>query len=251
VVTIDLICDKCGRANPPGTEFCLNPECHNFLAWERATQETSDLPPQPPAPGNPTVDHDVPVGNSTPTLEQSAYTDLSCPSCGTTNPNTRRFCSHCGYQFPQNDSNLYAGDGYVTPSNEVAARDRAARKEYQRLLPLHYRWRRVIIVVLLVVLGLVAGLAFGRDPVGTAKGGWYSLTRKYEWVQGVSATVEPATASADKSDPAALVDGTENPWTMKWAPRSVSDCAAPEGTGTIVLTLAVPTRIRLLQIAPL
>ena len=28
-----------------------------------------------------------------------AYTEIACPTCGTVNPTTRRFCSHCGYSF--------------------------------------------------------------------------------------------------------------------------------------------------------
>jgi predicted nucleic acid-binding Zn ribbon protein len=39
------------------------------------------------------------AAGSASTLEQPAYTDMSCPSCGTINPGTRRFCTHCGYAF--------------------------------------------------------------------------------------------------------------------------------------------------------
>ncbi len=236
VITIDLICEVCGTHNPPGTEFCTN--CKSYLAWDRS------------APTNPAAQ--LPTVNEWPatatTVEQPVYTDVRCPSCGTINPGTRRFCSHCGYQL-LSDPSLYADYGN-RPRESQAAQDRAARKAYRRALPLLYRWRRVFIVVLLAALGLVAGLTLGRDPVGIVKGGWYSLTRQYELVQGVRATVEPPKASAAKSNPAAAVDGTEKEWTMKWAPRSVSECEAPEGTGVLVLTLAAPTRIRLLQIAP-
>jgi hypothetical protein len=50
---------------------------------------------------------------SAPTQEQPAYTDMSCPSCGTINPGTRRFCSHCGYAFFYGEADAYAayGDG--------------------------------------------------------------------------------------------------------------------------------------------
>jgi hypothetical protein len=173
--------------------------------------------------------------------------DKTCPICGTVNPGTRHFCSHCGYRFFDSDPG-YAGYGDVPPKSQ-AAQDRAARKAYRRALPPLYRWRRVILVVLLVALGLTAGLTLGRDPVGIVKAGWYSLTRQYVSVQGIHATVVPSKATARKSDPAALVDGTRKALTVNWAPLSASDCTAPEGTGVAVLTLDGPARIRLIQVA--
>jgi ribosomal protein L40E len=255
VITIELICENCGTHNPPGTEFCT--KCHHYLPWDRSgLPEPAGASPNtgPADQGYPTqreidpaYQAGVPVG--APTQEQPAYIDKSCPNCGTINPGTRRFCSRCGYQFFNSDSAAYASYDYWSAESQ-AAQERAAWKAYRRSLPPLYRWRRVIMVVLLVPLGLAAGLAFGRDPVGMVQGGWYSLTRKYVPVQGIRAAVKPPEATAAKSDPAALVDGTENEWTMNWAPGSVSECAAPEGTGVIVLTLPTPIRIRLLQIAP-
>ena len=85
-----------------------------------------------------------------PTLEQPGYTDMSCPSCGTINPDTRRFCSHCGYAFFYGGLDPYAG--YYTSPASQAAQDRAARKAYRRSLPPLYRWRRVIIGVAVAAL---------------------------------------------------------------------------------------------------
>ncbi len=181
------------------------------------------------------------------TLEQSAYTDMSCPSCGTINPGTRRFCTHCGYAFFYNEADPYAG--YYTSSANQAAQDRAARKAYRRSLPPLYRWRRVIIGVLVVALLVALGILLRQDPVGIVKGAWYGAKQEYVWVKPVQATAVPPDASAPKSDPAALVDESENEWTMNWTPTGESACGPAPGTGFIVLTFA-PTRIRLIQIAP-
>jgi hypothetical protein len=268
VIKIELICEVCGTSNPPGTEFCTN--CNSYLAWDRtASPKPSEQPSKPTQPGpNPVQPQHEWIAQSTrgaarpasaspnqkgtaagaATQEQPAYLEKTCPNCGQVNPGTRQFCSHCGYPFFTSDPG-YAGYSDVSPRSQ-ASQDRAARKAYRRALPPLYRWRRVIIVVLLMALGLTAGLILGRDPVGIVKGGWYSLTGKYEWIQGVQAAVRPPKATAAKSDPAAVVDGTENELTMHWAPSSVSDCEAPAGTGVVVLRLPAPARIRLIQIAP-
>jgi hypothetical protein len=183
-----------------------------------------------------------------PTLEEQAYTDISCPSCGTINPPTRRFCSHCGYAFFYGDADPYAGYGYISPAAQ-AAQDRAARKAYRRSLPPLYRWRRVIIGVLVAALIVIVAVVLRSDPVGIVKGAWYGLRQQYVWVRPVQVAIVPAEATAAKSDPAALVDESENEWTMNWTPSGVSPCGPAPGTGFIVLTFA-PTRIRLIQIAP-
>lgn len=187
-------------------------------------------------------------GPSASTLEQPAYADLHCPSCGTINPGTRRFCSRCGYAFLSGGTNPYAGYSYLSPASE-AAKDRAARKAYRRSLPPLYRWRRVIIAVLLVALVTVLAVLLQSDPVGIVKGAWYSLTQQYVRVKPVSVAVFPTEATAAKSRPAALVDESENEWTMKWLPSGDSSCGPAPGTGFVVITFA-PTRIRMIQIAP-
>jgi hypothetical protein len=183
-----------------------------------------------------------------PTLEQPAYTDMSCPNCGTINSGTRRFCTHCGYAFFYNEADPYAG--YYASSANQAAQDRVARKAYRRSLPPLYRWRRVIIGVLVVALLVAVAVLLHQDPVGIVKGAWYGMRQEYVWVKPVQAAVVPPEATAPKSDPAALVDESENEWTMNWAPTGESSCGPAPGTGFIVLNLATPTRIRLIQIAP-
>lgn len=136
----------------------------------------------------------------------------------------------------------------MSPATQ-AAQDRAARKAYRRSLPPLYRWRRVIIGVLVAALIVAIAVALRSDPVGIVKGAWYGLRQQYVWVRPVQATVIPPEATAAKSDPAALVDESDNEWTMNWTPTGVSPCGPAPGTGFIMLTFA-PTRIRLMQIVP-
>jgi hypothetical protein len=186
-------------------------------------------------------------GSSAPTLQQNAP-GMSCPSCGKINPPTRRFCSRCGYPFVSGGvSDPYGGYGLSAASE--AARDRAARKAYRRSLPPLYRWRRVIIGVLVVSLVTFVAVLLGSHPVAMVKSGWYSLRQEYVWVKPVTAAVVPANITAAKSNPAALVDEADNEWTMKWEPSAESPCGPAAGTGVVVLSFA-PILIRLIQIAP-
>ena len=283
VITIELICEACGTSNPPGTEFCTN--CNTYLAWDRSVltkpsgkpaQPTSAAATPPPQPQSEWAGQTQPVGNPAagyPNVgsaeqgyadqgyagqgyydagyDQGAYYqgpyDMSCPNCGTINPGTRRFCSRCGYGFVSGED-PYASYAYWSPVSQ-AAQDKAARKAYRRSLPPLYRWRRVIIGVLVAALVAVAAIVLGSNPIEAVKSGWYSLTRDYVWVKPVNATVLPPEASAANSNPAALVDESENEWTMNWAPSQEAQCGPAPGTGVIVLTFA-PARIRMLQIAP-
>jgi hypothetical protein len=139
-----------------------------------------------------------------------------------------------------NEADPYAG--YYASSANQAAQDRAARKAYRRSLPPLYRWRRVIIGVLVVALLVAVAVLLRQDPVGIVKGAWYGMRQEYVWIKPVQAAVVPPEATAPKSDPAALVDESENEWTMNWAPTGESSCHSAPGTGYIVLTLAAPTR---------
>jgi hypothetical protein len=100
---------------------------------------------------------------------------------------------------------------------------------------------------MVLVLAIAGGVAVGRDPIGVVKGAWYSLRGQYLNVSPIQVRVEPAEATAAKSDPAALVDGSEVEWTMNWAPSQLSDCGPAAGTGVIVLNFP-STRIRQVQI---
>lgn len=268
MITIDLICEACGEANPPGTEFCRN--CNEFLAWDSATAKrqptttsttTGPTTTSPTVPRTPATEQTVPIVQqpSTPTTPvdsgyvdqgyQETYSDFACPYCNATNPPARRFCVHCGYSFYAE----YGTDGSVdwigwTPQ-AMAARDREARKAYRRSLPPLYRWRRVIIAVVAFALFIGLGALISRNPVALATSGWHRINNDFVTVAGVQARVEPADATSPGSDPAALLDGTEQEWTMNWAPTGASACGAAPGTGTVVFTFP-PTQIRRVVIAP-
>ena len=183
------------------------------------------------------------------TAEQ-AYTEITCPTCSTVNPPTRRFCSHCGYSFVAG----YGTDPYVdwsawTPQ-AMAARDREAARAYRRSLPPLYRWRRVIIAVLVFALFVGFGALLQLGPVALAQDGWHRLTKQYETVSGVQVMVNPTTASAPDSNPQSLVDSSKQEWTMAWAPTGESPtCGAAPGTGTLIFTFPA-TRVRQVIIWP-
>jgi ribosomal protein L40E len=273
VITIDVICQNCGASNPSDARFCKN--CRKKLAWKLSEDpsQSTPAPPDPAAPVLPNQGYADPgdgdegnyalvdnvsasdeggapeSGSSAPTVELPAATDLSCPECQTINPGTRRFCAHCGYAFFDRDAaGSHARYANLSAASQ-AARDRAARKAYRRSLPLFYRSRRVIITMLVVALLVVAAVVLRRDPVGMVKGAWYSLRQEYVWVKPIEATALPPKATAAKSDPAYLVDESENAWTMNWAPTGESTCGPAPSTGSMLLTFA-PTRIRMIQIAP-
>ena len=173
--------------------------------------------------------------------------DITCDWCARVNPPTRRFCTHCGYSFIPSE----VWDASADPASwalSAAAMDREARRAYRRSLPPLYRWRRVLITVAVVIL-VIALAVIVRDPVGAVKDGWYGLTNAYVTVAPVRAVVVPADASVPGSDPAALVDGSVNEWTMNWQPTQPSSCGPAAGTGVVVLSFA-PTRIRQIQIVP-
>lgn len=279
---MERICEDCGEANPSDAEFCRN--CNAFLAWDRTSlsrtasertppptvnaapaatgstpigQAAQPLPDEPrqaaPTPGYATAN---PVDRRVDTSHQRAANDglgardtatlKACPHCGYGNPTTVRFCIRCGTSF--------AAAGPPTSSQQPSARsaaasaaaaDRAARREYRRSLPPFYRWRRVGIGVV-VAAALIAGAVFLRDdPVGFVKDGWYWLNQQYVPVKVVAASIDPPSAAARGSDPAKLIDGSVQEFTMNWTPppEGPSSCGAAPGTGWITLTI-VPTRVR-------
>jgi ribosomal protein L40E len=289
VIAIDLICEACGEPNPPGTQFCRNCNeflaWDKAPAGPQPTTGTSAVPPVAdtavvaetvPISQQQTVPVPMPVARSAgdqTTVEQTyadqtyvdqtyadqtygqppveqAYTEIVCPTCGTVNPPTRRFCTHCGYSFVAD----YGSDPYVdwsawTPQ-AMAARDREAAREYRRSLPPLYRWRRVIIAVIVFALFVGFGALLQLGPVTLAQDGWYRLTKQYETVSGVQVMVNPTTASAPDSNPQSLVDSSKQEWTMVWAPTGETPtCGAAPGTGTLIFTFPA-TRVRQVVIWP-
>lgn len=278
-----MICDACGATNKPGAEFCV--QCNAFLAWDDSSGGSSTGGPPlgspstggagptggvaPPAPatisrslGPPQVSHVGPNVVVTPqdaTVPQSVVGATGsasgpsapyvepCRTCGLVNSPELRFCAHCGYGFA---SSIPEQPGLPYDYAELSgpAADRAARREYRQSLPPLYRWRRVLIGVLVGVL-VLAGTLWVRHPVVAARDTWYRVSKTYTPVTPVVAFVEPAGLTAPGADPAALVDHTVREWTETWQPTGEVACGAAPGTAEIVLTFP-PTRIRQLQVVP-
>ena len=278
---MDLICEDCGEANPLDAEFCQH--CKAFLAWDRTTltrkitDDTSaarqdatppvvptrspgstpsepelwsvpshPIPaaPDPPPPAEPLApppdqDHDLRRGPQP--------TTTACPQCGQGNPRTVRYCTRCGYSFASAEVPDWSG---ASSPRSAAAMNRAARGEYRRSLPPFYRWRRVGIGAIAAVAVAAGGVALStHNPGGMARDAWYWLTKQYVEVSIVAAAVDPPGAAAPGSDPASLVDGSLQEFTMGWTPEGVSSCGPAPGTGRIILTTE-PTRIRQVVLHP-
>jgi hypothetical protein len=171
-------------------------------------------------------------------------TTKACPTCGQVNSRRARFCTRCGYCFVR----LKVPQGNRQTPAELAAADRVARRAYRRSLPPFYRWRRVGIGVLAVILVVLAGVVTRGDPGRFLRDGWYWLNKQYVAVPPISVQVDPA-AVAPGSAAARLVDGTVNEFTMNWVPGSRATCGPAAGTAWITL-LIEPARIRRIVVYP-
>lgn len=275
MIWIDLICENCGEANPPGTEFCRN--CNTFLGWDApATRPSTSVEATPTVPTSPAVEQPT-VVQATSIAEQApskaapveaawveqttvdqvvdsgsgqpARAEIACPNCGTVNPPARRFCAHCGYSFVAEYGTDPGVDWSGWTPQAIAAHDREAKRAYRRSLPPLYRWRRVIIAVIAFALFVGLGALLRSNPVSLAKNAWYRLTDTYVTVAGVQVQTNPTTATAPGSNPQSLVDGSVQEWTMSWAPTGESSCGAAPGTATVIFTFPA-TRVRQVLIVP-
>jgi hypothetical protein len=273
---VEVLCESCGAANPPGVEFCMF--CGTYLEWSKSVVDTRTSPavrpqegaptePRPTAarpPGPPGAADEEPVvipslRTSAPVLEASpavgaapprpTFTTAAptpeastCPACGRRNDPGLHFCARCGQALGAEPA--AAQTQGTAWSRMMEDRDRQARRAYRRSLPPLYRWRRVVIGVLVPLLVLGGLVAVGRHPVRWVQDRWWDLRGATVAVSGISATTSPANASAAGADPASLVDGTEQAWSEPWNPQTEGDsCGGAPGTGTVVLTFP-PTRVR-------
>jgi hypothetical protein len=115
--------------------------------------------------------------------------------------------------------------------------DRAARRSYRRSLPALYRWRRVLVGLLVLASVIGAVVLTNGSPTAWARDRWsdvfYRDRLQEVWVSEVF--IEPADATADGA-PQMLVDNDSDAWTMTWTAETAGiGCRAP-GTGVIVLT---------------
>ena len=95
--------------------------------------------------------------------------------------------------------------------------DRAARRSYRRSLPPLYRWRRVLIGLLVLASVIGAVVLTNGSPRAWARDRWsdvfYRDRLQEVWVSEVF--IEPADATVNGA-PQMLVDNDADAWTMKW-----------------------------------
>ena len=277
VAAID-VCEACGEQNPAGSAFCLY--CGAYLGWDQkvpaerkqsAAGPSTPQPAQSPAP--PTVQPGPqPVAHTAaqpaagtgpagyPTAPQPVVTipagHTACPACGHPNDASRRFCGRCGLALRPGMPTARVSAPREQQSWWQRFRDptdRRARREYRRSLPPLYRWRRVLIGLL--VIACAAGVLFviGKNPVGWVKATWYDVRGTLEPVDGVTFTELPNGSAAQNYDTTAL--GTPEPddsWATTWtnaAMAPVADCAGQRAArGMVAVTFTEPVRVRRLEI---
>jgi hypothetical protein len=272
---VEVLCESCGVANPAGVEFCMF--CGAYLDWtdRESGIDTQTSPavregrtPEPTArvarvsagagsgDDEPVVipslrtaapvllDQAAPVRPApAPAFVPAVPGASTCPSCGRPNEAHLHFCARCG-QVLREEPPAPAASQAPGWRRMVEDRDRSARRAYRRSLPPLYRWRRVAIAVLVPALLLGGLVATGRHPVRWVQERWWDLRGTTVAVSGISAATSPGSASLAGSDPASLVDGTEQAWSEPWNPAKEGDsCGGAPGTGTVVLTFPA-TRVR-------
>jgi hypothetical protein len=258
---VNVVCGECGETNRSGTEFCIF--CGHFLAWDPNSEPSSpaglEVPAdhpgwRPPQSLRATGQSAPDGGQQVPPHPKSAFQPRTssavpsqgqpgCPDCGRPNDVNRRFCTACGRQ-------LVASPGRVLGHSVERSgwrrwwerlwdtKERSARRAYRRSLPPLYRWRRVLIGLLALVLvggGAVALRQSPRDPVASAVEKWYETRNRNRFitVDNVQASLDPARR---KQRVGRLVDNSRDAWTTPWPGEKGSDCQPPEGVSVIVLT---------------
>ncbi len=277
-------CDTCGEINAADASFCLF--CGAYLGWDAAPR-TQGQPAQPAAPEQPDhVAHpsDAPAPSTPPPGQQRAEpgsaqstqpqapqsapstpaastaeqpvqsvpaSGRSCPTCGKDNDSSLRFCSRCGLTLTA----AATGTSRLAPAAATSpqkghfggSEDRAARRAYRRSLPPLYRWRRVALSLLALVV--LVGLAFllAGNPVQLAKQGWYELTDRTERIEGVTAS---SPGQSERSPENAVDRNPSTYWARAWNPEQgeTEGCAEAENAGALVLSWEVPTRVRELRV---
>lgn len=181
--------------------------------------------------------------------------ERACPQCGRANDETRHFCTKCGCQ-------LIGAPPVLRPVQPKSAwrrwwerlwdtRDRSARRAYRRSLPPFYRWRRVLIGVVLVALLIAGVVVTKRQPLVWAQELWSNVFYAKRLVNvAVSAvTIEPPTATVAGSDPEFMADNTADGWKTTWnAEIAARQCQSAQ---TVFINLTFPPRrIRQIVIIP-
>ncbi|MGW0502162.1 NADase-type glycan-binding domain-containing protein [Micromonospora sp. NPDC003241] len=170
-----------------------------------------------------------PVVRQRPRSTEAGAGDVVCPVCGTGNPPDRRFCRRCG-------SPLGARTG---PSGRESWW-RRLRRAVVRALNWLFRPRSGVaglvrrIAALLLVVALLAGLAYGVARFGSQAGD--AVRDRLADPQPISPVSVEASSQAGDHPAEAVVDGISNSY---WAPTA-------EGAGGgeyVELTFAAPFRL--------
>jgi hypothetical protein len=263
------VCEACGEANPAGSAFCVY--CGVYLGWDEAEDDAQAARPQQPATA-PTATTTGPAPTPAEPVTQVAAAEPQtpaapipvvpagqspCPACGNPNPPTRRFCGKCGHALrPSTGSARTLSRQPQHKSWWQRFRDpvdRRARRDYRRSLPLLYRWRRVLIVALVIGLTIGVAYALGRDPVGWAKARYHDLRDSVVVVDGIGFQSVPEGSTPKGYDAAALGSPeADDAWATGWTPQALVPAQACNGqkaaTGMVRLALPQPERVRKLEI---
>ena len=220
---MEVICELCGAANPPGSRFCRG--CDAFLAWGDAGTtpaptrgrdvvggSVSRRPRDPYAmpDGLPTIrgpDGARPASSwagsaasPEPVRTSPAHIaplrvagNLRCGYCGSPVDASWRFCRRCGHPTHRSPESSPA-EGTAPPARQrwwrsrSTAEERAARAAYRRSLPPLYRWRRVALAAALVLGAVVAFTRIGSNPIAFAASTWWELRDEVVEVEHVRAS---------------------------------------------------------------
>ena len=282
-------CDNCGELNPIDSAFCLNCGKYlgwHEKPPVTGTGPTSGTPTISGPTGPPTgptgqTTTGAPAGSggtgqaatggssalprrgadprsgagASSTAQMRPVGAGGCPNCGQPIEPGRRFCSRCGFLLVPSGPTT-AGPSQSTIQGGSSGwwfwgdpAERAARREYRRSLPPFYRWRRVILSVLALVVAVVLVVFLFNDPVEWVKQRWYDVTGRTTELSDVTPTAVGTTAP--QYDVSGLMDGDpRTAWGTPWpaeAPVSGS-CEGRPGEGRIHLTWSRPSRIRAVSV---
>ena len=260
-----MTCPSCAEANTSSVLFCVF--CGQYLGWDedsnvsRSTESSGPVGPQPAVAEEPFV-RQTATDSTTPHVEERdeqpvvptrSVASTSCPACGRTNDSTHRFCAKCGHQFnfiPASSQPIQPRWGWRSWWARLRdPHDRASRRAYRRALPAVYRWRRVLIALLVGALIVAAGYVTDANPGAWARDRWSDIFYRNRLVEVLpnSVSIEPANATA-KGSPDMLVDNDADAWSMKWT-KDTEGCRTP-GTGVITLTIEPAVRVRQIIVYP-
>jgi hypothetical protein len=208
---------------PVATQASRPQSSQQHPAQQQPSRPQAGVSPHGPAGHSPTAQYAVTVAAGAPPADPRAPATPAapavalCPTCDRRVDDGRRFCGHCGTQF------IGPGASGAPLTRPVAKRDtwwsrlwnrhdRGARRAFRRSLPPLYRWRRVIIAVLALVL-IGAGLTLiGRSPKSFVLARYYDIKGPLVPVTPVTAAIIPAEVSVAGIKLEVLVDGMVEVW---------------------------------------